>query len=97
MNEMLYSQESKKYGFRKGKQSVFSYFLPLQSMDHRSYSASHSLQPTPNSTIHSLGSSTHPRLAGLWGTAQVKANHTATCLINPNGLITDVMYSFIHS
>ncbi|KAM8766948.1 uncharacterized protein AB9X84_006030 isoform 9-T10 [Acanthopagrus schlegelii] len=43
-----------------------------QSMDHRPHSASHSLQATPNSTIHSLGPPTHPRLADLWGSAQVE-------------------------
>ncbi|KAM9339746.1 uncharacterized protein ABDE67_015461 [Symphorus nematophorus] len=42
-----------------------------QSMEHRPHSASHSLQATPNSTIHSLGPPTHPRLADLWGAAQV--------------------------
>ncbi|KAG8004923.1 hypothetical protein GBF38_010762, partial [Nibea albiflora] len=41
------------------------------SMEHRPHSASHSLQATPNSTIHSLGPPTHPRLADLWGAAQV--------------------------
>ncbi|XP_056154894.1 uncharacterized protein LOC130129120 [Lampris incognitus] len=43
-----------------------------QSMDPRLHSASHSLQATPNSTIHSLGPPTHPRLADLWGAAQVE-------------------------
>ncbi|XP_060915652.1 uncharacterized protein LOC132991075 isoform X5 [Labrus mixtus] len=42
-----------------------------QPMEHRPHSASHSLQATPNSTIHSLGPPTHPRLADLWGAAQV--------------------------
>ncbi|XP_075994736.1 uncharacterized protein LOC142989189 [Genypterus blacodes] len=37
-------------------------------------SASQSLQATPNSTIHSLGPPTHPRLADLWGAAQVEAH-----------------------
>ncbi|XP_027143192.1 uncharacterized protein LOC104936378 isoform X5 [Larimichthys crocea] len=46
-----------------------------QSMEHRPHSASHSLQATPNSTIHSLGPPTHPRLADLWGAAQVEAHH----------------------
>ncbi|XP_050924957.1 uncharacterized protein LOC108886973 isoform X6 [Lates calcarifer] len=45
-----------------------------QSMEHRLHSASHSLQATPNSTIHSLGPPTHPRLADLWGAAQVEAH-----------------------
>ncbi|XP_028284109.1 protein FAM131B-like [Parambassis ranga] len=45
-----------------------------QSLEHRLHSASHSLQATPNSTIHSLGPPTHPRLADLWGAAQVEAH-----------------------
>eukprot|EP00064_Thunnus_orientalis_P015932 superscaffoldBa00003057_g15995 len=44
------------------------------TMEHRLHSASHSLQATPNSTIHSLGPPTHPRLADLWGAAQVEAH-----------------------
>ncbi|XP_070703183.1 uncharacterized protein [Pempheris klunzingeri] len=43
-----------------------------QSVEHRPQSASQSLQATPNSTIHSLGPPTHPRLADLWGAAQVE-------------------------
>ncbi|XP_077051380.1 uncharacterized protein fam131ba isoform X2 [Siphateles boraxobius] len=43
-----------------------------QSLEHRLHSASHSLQATPNSTIHSLGLPTHPRLADLWAAAQVE-------------------------
>uniref|UniRef100_A0A665TX79 Uncharacterized LOC115051298 n=1 Tax=Echeneis naucrates TaxID=173247 RepID=A0A665TX79_ECHNA len=43
-----------------------------QTLEHRAHSASHSLQATPNSTIHSLGPPTHPRLADLWGAAQVE-------------------------
>ncbi|KAM9419743.1 uncharacterized protein ACWYII_022706 isoform 4-T4 [Salvelinus alpinus] len=43
-----------------------------QAMEHRLHSANHSLQATPNSTIHSLGLPTHPRLADLWGSAQVE-------------------------
>uniref|UniRef100_A0A8C7V0C8 Family with sequence similarity 131 member Ba n=1 Tax=Oncorhynchus mykiss TaxID=8022 RepID=A0A8C7V0C8_ONCMY len=42
------------------------------------HSANHSLQATPNSTIHSLGLPTHPRLADLWGSAQVEiVGHTS--------------------
>lgn len=67
----------------------FLSYLWLQSMDHRPHSASHSLQATPNSTIHSLGPPTHPRLADLWGAAQVEAHHVGTRLLNPNGQITD--------
>ncbi|XP_061912612.1 uncharacterized protein LOC133655958 isoform X2 [Entelurus aequoreus] len=44
-----------------------------QTLEHRLHSASHSLQATPNSTIHSLGPPTHPRLVDLWGAAQVEA------------------------
>lgn len=58
-------------------------------MEHRLHSASHSLQATPNSTIHSLGPPTHPRLADLWGAAQVEAHQVSTRLLNPNGRITD--------
>ncbi|XP_051949366.1 uncharacterized protein LOC127620247 isoform X1 [Xyrauchen texanus] len=43
-----------------------------QTLEHRLHSASHSLQATPNSTIHSLGPPTHPRLADLWASAQVE-------------------------
>ncbi|XP_037831790.1 uncharacterized protein LOC108242671 isoform X6 [Kryptolebias marmoratus] len=45
-----------------------------QQQDHRLHSASQSLQATPNSTIHSLGPPTHPRVADLWGAAQVEAH-----------------------
>ncbi|XP_036070084.1 protein FAM131B isoform X5 [Oryzias melastigma] len=45
-----------------------------QSLEHRLHSNSHSLQATPNSTIHSLGPPAHPRLADLWGAAQVEAH-----------------------
>ncbi|XP_021427613.1 protein FAM131B isoform X1 [Oncorhynchus mykiss] len=49
-----------------------------QAMEHRLHSANHSLQATPNSTIHSLGLPTHPRLADLWGSAQVEiVGHTS--------------------
>lgn len=41
-------------------------------MEHRLHSTSQSLQATPNSTIHSLGPPTHPRLADLWASAQVE-------------------------
>uniref|UniRef100_A0A3P9JNM3 Family with sequence similarity 131 member Ba n=1 Tax=Oryzias latipes TaxID=8090 RepID=A0A3P9JNM3_ORYLA len=45
-----------------------------QSLEPRLHSNSHSLQATPNSTIHSLGPPAHPRLADLWGAAQVEAH-----------------------
>uniref|UniRef100_UPI0037E8D3FF uncharacterized protein fam131ba isoform X3 n=1 Tax=Semicossyphus pulcher TaxID=241346 RepID=UPI0037E8D3FF len=53
------------------QQQQFLQYQQQQSMEHRPHSASHSLQATPNSTIHSLGPPTHPRLADLWGAAQV--------------------------
>ncbi|XP_064204129.1 uncharacterized protein LOC135261583 isoform X2 [Anguilla rostrata] len=43
-----------------------------QSLDHRFQRATRSLQATPNSTIHSLGPPTHPRLADLWGMGQTE-------------------------
>ncbi|XP_054620561.1 uncharacterized protein LOC129173564 isoform X2 [Dunckerocampus dactyliophorus] len=49
-----------------------------QALEHRLHSASHSLQATPNSTIHSLGPPTHPRLVDLWGAAQVEAHQVDT-------------------
>ncbi|XP_062302213.1 uncharacterized protein fam131ba [Osmerus eperlanus] len=55
-------------------QQLLQYQQQQQSMEHRLHSASHSLQATPNSTIHSLGLPTHPRLADLWGSAQVEAH-----------------------
>uniref|UniRef100_A0AAV2MTD7 PNPLA domain-containing protein n=1 Tax=Knipowitschia caucasica TaxID=637954 RepID=A0AAV2MTD7_KNICA len=45
-------------------------------------SASASLQVTPNSTIHSLVPPTHPRLADLWGAAQVEAHQVRNQLFN---------------
>uniref|UniRef100_A0A3Q4G5C2 Family with sequence similarity 131 member Ba n=1 Tax=Neolamprologus brichardi TaxID=32507 RepID=A0A3Q4G5C2_NEOBR len=54
------------------QQQFLQYQQQQQSMEHRLHSASHSLQATPNSTIHSLGPPTHPRLADLWGAAQVE-------------------------
>ncbi|XP_026156843.2 uncharacterized protein LOC113126859 [Mastacembelus armatus] len=54
------------------QQQFLQYQQQQQSMEPRQHSASHSLQATPNSTIHSLGPPTHPRLADLWGAAQVE-------------------------
>uniref|UniRef100_A0A3Q3VJP5 Uncharacterized protein n=1 Tax=Mola mola TaxID=94237 RepID=A0A3Q3VJP5_MOLML len=54
------------------QQQLLQYQQQQQSMEHRPHSASHSLQATPNSTIHSLGPPTHPRLADLWGAAQLE-------------------------
>ncbi|KAM4539513.1 uncharacterized protein PAE49_020332 isoform 1-T1 [Odontesthes bonariensis] len=56
------------------QQQLLQYQQQQQSMEHKLHSASHSLQATPNSTIHSLGPPTHPRLADLWGSAQVEAH-----------------------
>ncbi|KAK5854775.1 hypothetical protein PBY51_004940 [Eleginops maclovinus] len=57
------------------QQQFLQYQQQQQSMEQRLHSASHSLQATPNSTIHSLGPPTHPRLADLWGAALVEAHH----------------------
>lgn len=69
------------WSFNKKKNCVILYICPtffvfnlcfFQSLEHRLHSTSHSLQATPNSTIHSLGPPTHPRLADLWAAAQVE-------------------------
>ncbi|KAM3872879.1 protein FAM131B-like [Diretmus argenteus] len=44
-----------------------------QSLEHRLHSANHSLQATPNSTIHSLVHPTHPPLVDLWNVGQTEA------------------------
>ncbi|TNN51915.1 Protein FAM131B [Liparis tanakae] len=46
------------------------------SLEHRLHSNNHSLQATPNSTIHSLVHSVHPPLVDLWNTGQVEAYQT---------------------
>ncbi|XP_008420907.1 protein FAM131B-like isoform X3 [Poecilia reticulata] len=56
------------------QQQQFLQYQQQQSLEHRIHSGSPSLQATPNSTIHSLGPPTHPRLADLWGAAQVEAH-----------------------
>ncbi|MEQ2295258.1 hypothetical protein AMECASPLE_012143 [Ameca splendens] len=56
------------------QQQQFLQYQQQQTLEHRLHSASPSLQATPNSTIHSLGPPTHPRLADLWGAAQVEAH-----------------------
>lgn len=43
-------------------------------MEHRIHSPCHSLQATPNSTIHSLPPPTLPPLVNLWGVADTRAN-----------------------
>ncbi|XP_069393140.1 probable serine/threonine-protein kinase MARK-C isoform X6 [Paralichthys olivaceus] len=47
-----------------------------QSLEHRLHSANHSLQATPNSTIHSLVHTVHPPLVDLWNTGQMDAYQT---------------------
>ncbi|TMS10392.1 Protein FAM131B [Larimichthys crocea] len=47
-----------------------------QSLEHRLHSANHSLQATPNSTIHSLVHHAHPPLVDLWNTGQMEAYQT---------------------
>uniref|UniRef100_A0A3B3UBI8 Family with sequence similarity 131 member Ba n=1 Tax=Poecilia latipinna TaxID=48699 RepID=A0A3B3UBI8_9TELE len=54
------------------QQQQFLQYQQQQSLEHRLHSGSPSLQATPNSTIHSLGPPTHPRLVDLWGAAQVE-------------------------
>ncbi|XP_028325592.1 uncharacterized protein fam131bb isoform X1 [Gouania willdenowi] len=44
-----------------------------QSLEHRLHSANHSLQATPNSTIHSLVQQIHPPLVDLWNSGQMEA------------------------
>ncbi|KAF1388071.1 hypothetical protein PFLUV_G00086440 [Perca fluviatilis] len=44
-----------------------------QSLEQRLHSANHSLQATPNSTIHSLVHPVHPPLVDLWNTGQMEA------------------------
>ncbi|XP_035247602.1 protein FAM131B isoform X2 [Anguilla anguilla] len=44
-----------------------------QSLEHRLHSTTHSLQATPNSTVHSLPAHTHPPLVDLWGAGQTEA------------------------
>ncbi|XP_020782674.2 uncharacterized protein LOC110162158 [Boleophthalmus pectinirostris] len=54
------------------QQQLLQQLQQQQVLQVRMHSASASLQATPNSTIHSLGPPTHPRLADLWGAAQVE-------------------------
>uniref|UniRef100_A0A4W5PY66 Family with sequence similarity 131 member B n=1 Tax=Hucho hucho TaxID=62062 RepID=A0A4W5PY66_9TELE len=46
-----------------------------QSLEQRLHSANHSLQATPNSTIHSLAPATHAPLVDLWGAGQTESYH----------------------
>ncbi|CAB1334534.1 unnamed protein product, partial [Coregonus sp. 'balchen'] len=45
------------------------------SLEQRLHSANHSLQATPNSTIHSLAPATHAPLVDLWGAGQTESYH----------------------
>lgn len=44
-----------------------------QALEHRMHSTNHSLQATPNSTIHSLVHQVHPPLVDLWNMGQLEA------------------------
>ncbi|XP_075897383.1 uncharacterized protein fam131bb isoform X4 [Nelusetta ayraudi] len=48
----------------------------LQYQQQQLHSANHSLQATPNSTIHSLVHPAHPPLVDLWNTGQMEAYQT---------------------
>ncbi|TRY86487.1 hypothetical protein DNTS_001107 [Danionella cerebrum] len=52
---------------------LLQYQQQQQMFEQRLQSATHSLQATPNSTIHSLPPLTHPPLVDLWGAAQTEA------------------------
>ncbi|KAK7899278.1 hypothetical protein WMY93_020131 [Mugilogobius chulae] len=60
------------------------------------HSASASLQATPNSTIHSLGPPTHPRLADLWGAAQVEA-HQVEIVGQLSGQMVDLVGGMVET
>ncbi|KAI2655504.1 Protein FAM131B [Labeo rohita] len=49
------------------QQQLLQYQQQQQMFEQRLQSATHSLQATPNSTIHSLPPLTHPPLVDLWG------------------------------
>ncbi|KAL2084102.1 hypothetical protein ACEWY4_019620 [Coilia grayii] len=55
------------------QQQLLQYQQQQQSLEQRLHSATHSLQATPNSTIHSLALPTHRPLVDLWGAGQVEA------------------------
>uniref|UniRef100_A0A087Y4J8 Family with sequence similarity 131 member B n=1 Tax=Poecilia formosa TaxID=48698 RepID=A0A087Y4J8_POEFO len=58
---------------RMSAEDTGSYFEQIQALEHRLHSANHSLQATPNSTIHSLVHQVHPPLVDLWNTGQMEA------------------------
>lgn len=53
-----------------GQTVCLSLWPPAQSLEHRLHSANHSLQATPNSTIHSQAPASHPPLVDLWNAGQ---------------------------
>ncbi|XP_072304367.1 uncharacterized protein [Eucyclogobius newberryi] len=69
----------------------------LQQLQHQPLnSASVSLQATPNSTIHSLVPPTHPRLADLWGAAQVEA-HQVEIVGQLGGQMVDLVGAMVET
>ncbi|XP_061597496.1 protein FAM131B-like isoform X2 [Cololabis saira] len=77
------------------QQQILQYQQQHQSLEQRLHSASHSLQATPNSTIHSLGPPTHPRLADLWGAAQVDAHQGE--VVGLSALMADVVGAVVET
>ncbi|XP_034456931.1 uncharacterized protein LOC117771048 isoform X3 [Hippoglossus hippoglossus] len=67
-----------------------------QTMEHRLHSGSPSLQATPNSTIHSLCPPTHPRLADLWGAAQVEP-HQVEMAGQLSGLMAELVGGLVET
>uniref|UniRef100_A0A3Q4M3S9 Family with sequence similarity 131 member Bb n=1 Tax=Neolamprologus brichardi TaxID=32507 RepID=A0A3Q4M3S9_NEOBR len=58
--------------FQHYHQQQLLQYQQQQSLEHRLHSANHSLQATPNSTIHSLVHQIHPPLVDLWNTGQME-------------------------
>ncbi|XP_051576396.1 uncharacterized protein LOC127453763 isoform X3 [Myxocyprinus asiaticus] len=54
------------------QQQQLMQYQQQQILEQRLQSATHSLQATPNSTVHSLPSRTHPPLVDLWGAGQTE-------------------------
>ncbi|XP_072535677.1 uncharacterized protein fam131bb isoform X5 [Salminus brasiliensis] len=54
------------------QQQILQYQQQQQILEQRLHSATHSLQATPNSTIHSLPPLTHPPLVDLWGPGHIE-------------------------
>ncbi|XP_028984860.1 protein FAM131B isoform X2 [Betta splendens] len=59
--------------FQHYQQQQLLQYQQQQSLEHRLHSANHSLQATPNSTIHSLVHQVHPPLVDLWNSGQMEA------------------------